>query len=153
VAVLAIVLALAGIRFIAAPIFVSTPDTVHIVVTEVQLPSANTTVIFDHQFSHQASAIYARLTAGVRYDNAHIASCPGIPNQLPYYQYRLTFFHLGITVATASNDARGCAAFTVKYPDGSVAQFSWGTSSHASFWVYLHQVVNAPEPINTYGTT
>ena len=150
VVVVAVILALAGIRFIAAPIFVSNPDNVHIVVTDVNLPSSNTTVIFDRQFSEEASPIYKHLVAGVRYDSTHAASCPSISNQLPYYQYRLTFFHLGIKVAMATSDARGCAPFAVQYPDGSTASFSWETNGHASFWIYMHKLVSVPEPINSY---
>jgi hypothetical protein len=143
-------LVVVGARLIAAPTFESAPDSVRIIVTDVQLPTVRQTVIFDHQFSHQASAIYQRLAAGVQYDNSYFASCPSASNQLPYYDYQLTFFHLGVKVATATSEARGCATFTVAYLDGSVAHFSWAANDHTSFWVYLHQTVNAPDPINTF---
>lgn len=148
--VTALILVFLGVRFLAIPNFIITADSLHIVVTEVQLPSSSQRGVFDQQFSHQASEVYTQLTSGVPYDNSHIASCPGISNQLPFFHYQLTFFHLGIKVATATSDANGCAAFAVLYPDGSIAYYSWETDSHVSFWTYLHRLVDAPLPINTY---
>lgn len=145
IAVFCILLALVGLRVLAAPAFISSPDTVHIVVTDVQPPSGNKTVIFDHQYFHQAGAIYKQLVSGGPLTIG--ASCPGYSSQEPYYHYDLTFFHLGVKVATATSDALGCQDFTVTYPDGSISYFSWVGSEHISFWVRLHQLVNAPEPI------
>jgi hypothetical protein len=145
----ATVLLLASIRFVAVPAFVGTPDTVHIVVTDIQLPSAKETAIFDHQFSRQASAVYRQLTAGTQLTSGDVQSCPSYSNALPYYRYELTFFRLGMQVATAVSDARGCADFTVSYFDGSTEEFFWMSDSHISFWIQLHQLVNAPEPVNT----
>lgn len=142
-------LVLAGMRFIAAPAFASSPDIVHIVVTDMQLPLSQETVIFDHQFSRQASAVYRQLLAGRQITSSDAQSCPSYTNQQPYYHYELTFFHMGINVATAVSDARGCADITVRYFDGSTKKFFWATDNHVSIWVELHQLVNAPEPINT----
>ncbi len=50
VAVLAIGLVLALARFVAYPAFVSAPDHVHVVVTRIQPPSGDHTIIFDEQF-------------------------------------------------------------------------------------------------------
>ena len=144
-AILSMVLVIAGLRFIAAPAFIGSPDTVHIVVTEVQPPSRNETVIFDHRFSQQARGIYAQLVSGGPLTTG--ASCPASSPQRPYYHYELTFFHLGLKVATATSDAINCLTFAVEYPAGSMAYYSWVGKNHVSFWVRLHQLVNAPEPI------
>ena len=61
VAVGAIVVVLVGVRVLAAPAIISYPDAVHIVVTEVQPSTQHQTVIFDHQFSQQATAVYSEL--------------------------------------------------------------------------------------------
>jgi hypothetical protein len=58
-----------GLRILVVPALISSPDTMHIVVTKVQPTSAQRTMIFDHQFPQQASEIYAQLTAGVSYDS------------------------------------------------------------------------------------
>ncbi|HEX8033979.1 MAG TPA: hypothetical protein VF510_09040 [Ktedonobacterales bacterium] len=144
-AILSMVPVIAGLRFIAAPAFISSPDTVHIVVTEVQPPSRSGTVIFDHRSSQRAGAIYAQLVSGGPLTNG--ASCPAFGSQQPYYHYELTFFHLGVKVATATSDAIACQTFTVEYPAGSMAYYSWVGKNHISFWARLHQLVNVPEPI------
>jgi hypothetical protein len=63
-----LVIAVSGVtvwlRFIAVPAFVSDPDTVRVVVTEVQPPSRQGTVIFDQQSSRQAGAVYQQLASG-----------------------------------------------------------------------------------------
>lgn len=144
-----IAIALASMRFIAAPAFVGAPDTVHIVVTDIQPPSSNQTVIFDHQFTHQARTIYQQLVAGGQIPSTALLMCPPMSNRQPYYHYELTFFHMGVKVATATSDAAGCANITVEYLDSSTDNYFWETSSHISFWIQLHQLVNAPEPVNT----
>lgn len=145
--ILSMVLVIAGLRFIAAPAFIGSPDTVHIVVTEAQLPSRNGTVLFDHRFSQQAETIYAQLVSGGPLTTG--ASCPAFGSHELYYHYELTFFHLGVKVATATSDAIGCQTFAVEYPAGSTAYYSWVGKNHVSFWVRLHQLVNAPEPIGS----
>ena len=149
-AVFCVVLALLGLRFLAAPAFISSPDTLHVVVTDIQLPAGNETVIFDHQYSHQAGAIYEQLVSGGPLPTG--AACPASSSQQPYYHYDLTFFHLGVEVATATSDAMGCQDFTVTYPDGSISYFSWLGRDHVCFWVRLHQSVDAPEPIGIFMT-
>ena len=146
---ISIAVTLASVRFIAAPAFVGAPDTVHIVVTDIQQPSSNRSVIFDHRFSHQASAVYQQLVAGGQVPSTAILECPSMSSRQPYYHFELTFFHMGVKVATATSDAAGCANITVKYLDGSTNTYFWETSDHISFWTQLHQLVNAPEPINT----
>lgn len=147
---LSFALAAAGVRFAAAPAFIGTPDAVHIVVTEVQPLTQSTTVIFDRQLSHQAPALYEQVVSGEPLTAG--GGCPASSGQQPYYHYVLTFSHLGVRVATATSDARGCMNIAVAYPDGSIARYSWLNNQHVSFWVRLHQLVNAPEPIGICAT-
>ena len=147
----AVVAVIAGLRLVAAPAFISAPDAVHVVVTEVQPSSRQGTVIFDQQSSDQASAIYQQLVSGGPLPTG--ASCPAIDSRGPYYHYELTFFHLGVTVATATSDAIDCQDFTVEYPGGTTQYFFWLGRSHVSFWVRLHQLVGAPIPIEICMTT
>lgn len=144
-----VILVLLGVRFAAVPAFERSPDHVHIVVTNVQPLSSGTTtmVIFDQQFSQKASAIYSQLTSGMDVTGKPL-SCPAEPTYWPYYRYTLTFSHGGITVATATDDARGCGVFSVAYLDGSTADIFWVSEHQTCFWDYLHTQVNAPEPIN-----
>jgi hypothetical protein len=154
IAVLAVVavvciLVLLGIRFVAVPAFENSPDHVHIVVTSVEpLPSGTTmTVIFDHQVAQEASAIYHRLTSGTDVTGKPM-SCPTEPRYGAYYRYVLTFSHGGTRVAIATDDARGCGAFAIAHLDGSTAFVFWTDDHERCFWDYLHELVNAPEPIN-----
>jgi hypothetical protein len=143
------ILVLLGVRFAAVPAFEQGPDHVRIVVTNVQPLSSGTTtlVIFDQQFAQKASAIYRQLTSGTDVTGKPL-SCPAEPRYSPYYRYTLTFSHGGITVATATDDARGCGVFSVEYLDGSTAYIFWASGHQTCFWDYLHEQVNAPEPIN-----
>lgn len=143
--ILSIVPVIVGLRFIAAPAFIGSPDAVHIVVTDIQPLTRSETVIFDHQFSQQATAIYEQLVSGGPLTTG--ASCPASASQQPYYHYKLMFFHRGMQVATAASDAIDCQTLAVEYPDGSMGYYSWVARDHVSFWVRLHQLVNAPEPI------
>ena len=140
-----IALLAAGIRLIAAPTFISSPDTVHIVVTEVQPSTQHQTVIFDHQFSQQATAVYSELVAGGPLTG--ISSCPAISYNRSYYRYKLTFFHWGVTTATATSDAVGCMFISVQYPLGTTEGYTWFRGNHPSFWVHLYELTNAPQPI------
>lgn len=142
---LAVTAFIAGLRFIAFPAFVSTPDTVRVVVTEVQSHSQQGTVIFDQQSSHQASVVYQQLVSGGPLTTG--SSCPASSDNQPYYHYELTFFHKGVKVATATSDAIGCQNFAVDYPVGAAQYFSWMGREHVSFWVRLHQLMGAPIPI------
>ncbi|HEU5347609.1 MAG TPA: hypothetical protein VFU63_03250 [Ktedonobacterales bacterium] len=134
-----------GLRFIAIPAFVSTPDTVRVVVTEVQPPSRQGKVIFDQQSSRQAGAVYQQLVSGGPLTTG--SSCPSYTDSQPYYHYELTFFHNGVKVATATSDAIGCQTFAVDYLGGTAQYFSWMDRAHTSFWVRLHQLMGAPIPI------
>lgn len=149
VVVVACLLVVLGVRFIALPAFENSPDHMRIVVTSVQpLPSGTTmTVIFDQQVSQEASAIYHQLTFGTDVTGKPM-SCPAEPTYGAYYRYVLTFFHGEVTVATATDDARGCGVFAIEHLDGSTAFVSWVDDHAKCFWDYLHEQVNAPEPIN-----
>lgn len=148
VAVACILVALV-VRFAAVPAFENSPDHAHIAVTNVQPQQSGTTtaVIFDQQVSQEAGAIYRQLTSGADV-TGKLMSCPAVLAYIPYYRYVLTFTRDGMKVATATNDARGCAVFTVEHLDGSTAFFSWTDEHGTCFWDDLHELVNAPEPIN-----
>ena len=141
----AIVVVLVGVRVLAAPAIISYPDAVHIVVTEVQPSTQHQTVIFDHQFSQQATAVYSELVAGGPLTG--ISSCPAISYNRSYYRYKLTFFHWGVTTATATSDAVGCMFISVQYPLGTTEGYTWFRGNHPSFWVHLYELTNAPQPI------
>ena len=147
VGVLAIAVAaiVAGLRFIALPAFISAPDKVHVVVTEVQPSSQQEEGVFDQQSSRQASAVYQQLVSGGSLTAG--GSCPTSDSRQPYYHYELTFFHMGIKVATATSDAINCQNFAIDYLVGAPQTFSWVGRAHVSFWVRLHQLMDAPIPI------
>jgi hypothetical protein len=141
-------LVLMGARFAAYPAFISGPDLVHIVVTRMLWsPTSHTTsptVIFDHQFGSVASEVYAQLVSGERIPPGAISSCPA--GALTYYHYDLTFWRAGIQTSVATSDAQGCRFIILTYLGGKDV-FSWYATNSVSFWVRLHQLVNAPEPI------
>jgi hypothetical protein len=144
------ILVLLGVRFVAVPAFENSPDHVHIVVTTVEpLRSSTTmTVIFDAQVVLQeANTIYHRLTSGTDVTGQPM-NCPSESSYQVYYRYELTFARGGIRVATATDDALGCGVFTIEHLDGSTAFVFWADDHHQCFWDYLHEVVNAPEPLN-----
>jgi hypothetical protein len=149
VVVAVVILILLGIRFIALPAFENSPDHVHIVVTRVDTqPSGTTmTVIFDQQFSQEANAIYRRLITGTDV-TGKLMSCPNEPRYLAYYRYVLTFSRSGTKVATATDDALGCGVFAIEHLDGSTAYLFWTDDHEQCFWDDLHELVNAPVPIN-----
>jgi hypothetical protein len=149
VVAMALVLVVLGIRLFAVPAFENSPDHVHVVVTSVRSLASCTplTVIFDHQVTQEASAIYQQLTAGTDVTDKAI-SCPAAPLSLAYYHYVLTFSRSGTMVATATDDALGCGEFTVERLDGSTAYLLWTGDQERCFWDYLHERVNAPEPIH-----
>lgn len=141
-------LVLAGARFAAYLAFMSAPDHVHIVVTRVQNSSqdASRTTVFDRQFGAVAQQIYAQLVAGERIPPDAVTSCPA--GAFTYYHYELTFSRAGIQTSIATSDAQGCLFITLAYLGGQDV-FSWyDNANDVSFWVRLHQLVNAPLPIN-----
>jgi len=155
IVVLACALAITG-GYVAVRAFIGSPDAVHIVVTQVQPPptppgthplagSLKITTVFDQRFSRQASPIYQQMVSGF-HGTTGGGSCPISANGQSYYHYVLTFFHLGIHVATATSDGIGCEDIIVVYPGGSSTTFSWVSVDHASFGVRLHQLTSAPEP-------
>lgn len=150
VVVCAVALLLTGARFAAYPAFISAPDHVHIVVTRVQISpkETNRATVFDRQFGAVAQQIYAQLVAGERIPPGTISSCPAIPSAAAYYHYELTFSRAGIQTSIATSDAQGCLFITLAYLGGQDV-FSWyDNANDVSFWVRLHQLVNAPLPIN-----
>lgn len=152
VAVIAIGLVLAGARFVAYPAFVSAPDHVHVVVTRIQspLPSGDHTIIFDEQFGGVARQVYAQLVSAARIPPNALLSCPNIP-LAPYYHYDLTFSHMGTQTGIASSDAHGCQIIELDPLGGALGggreYFWWLAPDGTSFWVTLHQLLNAPLPI------
>jgi hypothetical protein len=146
----AVVLLLTGARFVAYPAFISAPDHVHIVVTHLDTSltthTTSRTIVFDRQFGGKAaSAIYAQLVSGERIPPGAITSCPAAG--FNYYHYDLTFSRAGIQTSVATSDAQGCLFITLAYL-GDRQVFSWHAANGVSFWVRLHQLVNAPLPIN-----
>jgi hypothetical protein len=135
---------LGSVRYIVYPAFIGSPDNVHIIVTRIQ--SSARTVIFNQTFSSQASIIYKQLVGGVPISSRTPPSCPAASDQWPYYHYELDFSKMGIRTSTAMSDAQGCQTIALVYLDGSIDHFSWVASDGTSFWVKLHQMVNAPEP-------
>jgi len=147
----------AGAILIAFPAFVQTPDSVQIVVTRVQPPPAppeggppppgpiETTIIFDAWFTRQATPLYQQMVSGGAFPPGVGASCPNPGNGIPYYHYALTFYHLGMQVATAINDALACEIFAVEYPGGNIQHYP-SLYEKYSFWVQLHRLTGAPEP-------
>lgn len=143
--VCALVVVPLGIRFLVYPIFIGHPDSVHIVVNVASTyPDQQPTIIFDHWFSQQSTDVYTALVAGGALTG--VASCPAISNNRPYYHYELTFSRWGMTTATAISDAVGCMYFGVQYPLGVTEGYSWFRDNGPSFWMQLHQLVNAPVP-------
>ena len=144
--VLIAIVIIAGLRFIVAPAFVSSPDTVHVVVASFHPPATQGMVIFDQQSARQASAVYQQLVSGGPLTVGE--ACPAYSElTTPYYRYTLRFFHLGMQVAVATSDARGCQNFVVNYPGGVTQVYSWTNQQHVSFWVRLHQLMRAPIPV------
>jgi hypothetical protein len=146
VAVIAVGLVLVGMRFVAIPAFVSAPDHVHVVVTRIQPPSGDHTIIFDQQFDGVARQVYAQLVAGVPIPPNTPVSCPPIP-LAPYYHYDLTFSRLGVQTGIASSDAHGCQIIELDPLGGGREYFFSQAPDGTSFWVTLHQLLNAPLPI------
>ena len=145
-AVAIVILILVGVRVLVAPAIIAHPDSVHIVITEnVDAPTPNKTLIFDHQFSQQATTIYMQMVLSGALQGP--ASCPSHAARDPYYEYVLTFSHWGVTTATATSDAIACMYLLVEYPLGSYAVYPWQDSGGISFWAWLHHAVNAPLPI------
>lgn len=141
-----------GLRFIAAPAFVNSPDTVHVVVTSFQPPAPQGMVIFDQQSAHQASAVYQQLVSGGSL--TMLQSCPAYSElTTAYYHCSLTFFRLGVQVARAASDARGCQAYASAYVGGLTQYYFGAGQNHVSFWVHLHQMMGAPIPIGWCQTT
>ncbi len=152
VAVLATGLALAlGLaRFVAYPAFVGAPDHVHVVVTRIQPPSFDRTIIFDQQFDGVARQVYAQLRAGVPIPRNAKINCPS-SGLAPYYHYDLTFSRAGVQTGTARSDVEGCRIITLDPLGGALVggrkYFWWFTPDRTSFWVILNQLLNAPLPI------
>ncbi|HEX5546765.1 MAG TPA: hypothetical protein VFX24_05095 [Ktedonobacterales bacterium] len=147
VVVSALVVVPLGVRFLIAPIFIDHPDSLHIVVTqERDYPTLQKSVIFDHQFSAQATPVYSELVAGKRLDSNDVYSCP-IVNQQIWYHYELTFSRWGVMTATATSDARDCGFISVKYPLGVTEGYSWYRGeNNPTFWASLYELTNAPQP-------
>lgn len=143
-AILAVILVLAGIRFVVAPAIIANPDAVHIVVTRIEPSTQDKAVIFDHRFSQRATPVYAELVAGGPLTG--MWSCPAIVNSQPYYHYDLTFVRWGITTATARSDTVGCMFISVQYPLGTTEGYSWYRGNNPSFWVRLYELTGAPQP-------
>ncbi len=152
VAVLAIglVLGLALARFVAYPAFISAPDHVHVVVTRIQSPSGDHTIIFDQQFDGVARQVYAQLVSGVRIPPNAKINCPR-SGLAPYYHYDLTFSRMGTQTGFASSDAHGCQIVKLDPLGGTLVggreYFLWRAPDRTSFWVTLNQLLNAPLPI------
>ncbi len=150
VAVLAIGLVLVGVRFVAYPAFVSAPDHVHVVVTRIQSPSGDHTIIFDEQFDGVARQVYAQLVSGVRIPPNVPQPCPA-GSLGPYYHYDLTFSRMGTQTGIATSDAEGCQIIKLDPLGGALVggreYFSWFAPDRTSFWVTLNQLLNAPLPI------
>ena len=144
----AVILALVGLRFLVAPLIIGHPDSVHIVVTEeVRNPDLHTTLVFDRQFSQQATAVYSELVAGGPIQDRGVWYCPFASADGPWYHYELTFYRWGMTTATATDDAQGCMFFGVQYPFGATEGYSWYRGDSPSFWVRLYELTGAPQPI------
>jgi hypothetical protein len=148
--VFALAAIIAGVRFIAAPAFVSAPDHVHVVVTRIQPPSGDHTTIFDQQFDGVAHQVYAQLVSGASIPANAPVSCPNIPIA-PYYHYDLTFSRMGTQTGFASSDAHGCQIIQLDPLGGPLGggreYFSWHAPDGTSFWETLNQLLNAPLPI------
>ena len=148
----------AGVYFIAIPAFVQAPDAVHIVVMRVQLPPQppqggppppgpiKTTIIFNERFTSHATPLYQQMVSGGAYTPGIGSSCPTSATGKPYYHYALTFYHLGMQVAAATSDAIDCQDIAVVYPGGSTQLYPSLYDGH-SFWIQLHRLTGAPEPI------
>jgi hypothetical protein len=146
-ALLALVILLAGARFVAYPTFVDAPDQLHIVVTRIQPPAGGQQVIFDRQVGAVARQVDAQLIAGTRIPADTPMSCPNVGLE-PYYHYQLTFSHAGIQTSVAKSDAHGCELIELDAVGSSPAFFTWLAPDGTSFWQVLNQLVNAPLPIN-----
>ena len=146
IVVSAIVVVAAGVRFLVIPLFISHPDSVHIVVSVVTAHrSQQPSTIFDQTFTQQATDVYSELVADSPIAGTY--SCPMIGENRPYYHYELTFTRWGITTATATSDAVGCMFFAVQYPFGATEGYSWYPGGgHPTFWVRLYELTNAPQP-------
>jgi hypothetical protein len=146
IVVSAIVVVAAGVRFLVIPLFISHPDSVHIVVSVVTAHrSQQPSTIFDQTFTQQATDVYSELVADSPIAGTY--SCPMIGENRPYYHYELTFTRWGITTATATSDAVGCMFFAVQYPFGAIEGYSWYRGEgHPTFWVRLYELTNAPQP-------
>lgn len=146
IVVSAFVVVAACVRFLAIPLLISHPDSVHIVVSVVtEHRSQQSSTIFDQTFSQQATDVYSELVADSPITGTY--SCPMIGESRPYYHYELTFTRWGITTATATSDAVGCMFFAVQYPLGATDGYSWYRGEgHPTFWVRLYELTNAPQP-------
>jgi hypothetical protein len=132
---------------VASSAFVDAPDELHIVVTRIHLPDFGQQVIFDRHVGAVARQVYAQLIAGERIPADAPMSCP-LVGPAPYYHYQLTFSHAGIHTSMASSDARGCEVIELDEVGSGPAYFTWLAPDGTSFWQVLHQLVNAPLPIN-----
>ncbi|HKT37162.1 MAG TPA: hypothetical protein VJR48_02255 [Ktedonobacterales bacterium] len=146
IVVSAFVVVAACVRFLAIPLLISHPDSVHIVVSVVtEHRSQQSSTIFDQTFSQQATDVYSELVADSPITGTY--SCPMIGENRPHYHYELTFTRWGITTATATSDAVGCMFFAVQYPLGATDGYSWYRGEgHPTFWVRLYELTNAPQP-------
>ncbi|HEY1389144.1 MAG TPA: hypothetical protein VGF38_11420 [Ktedonobacterales bacterium] len=146
IAVSALVIVPLGVRFLAYPIFIGHPDSVHIVVSVVtDHRSHQPSIIFDQMFSQQATDVYSELVAGGPDTGTY--SCPMIGENRPYYHYELTFSRWSVTTATARSDAVGCMFFSVRYPLGATEGYSWYRGEgQPTFWVRLYELTNTPQP-------
>ncbi|MEO7003313.1 MAG: hypothetical protein ABI068_15980 [Ktedonobacterales bacterium] len=138
-----------AIGFVAYPAFLAAPDRVQVVVTSGLTPTTQQ-VIFDQTFTTAiAPQVYAQLISGNRIPPNTVESCPTPRAHSLYYQYTLTFSHMGIQTGVASGDAVECMMIQLTYPVGAPAYFSYyDTQNRSSFWVELHHLTNAPEPVN-----
>jgi hypothetical protein len=152
VALLAPAILLVRARLVASSAFVDAPDELHIVVTRIQPPGGSPQVIFDRQAGAVARQVYAQLVAGTRIPPDAPMSCPNY-GILPYYHYQLTFSHAGIHTSVARSDARGCEVIELDEVGSGPAYFTWLAPDGTSFWQVLHQLVNAPLPINAISGT
>lgn len=142
---------LGGAGWAAYAALVAAPDHVHVVVTNVESDAGRQQVIFDHPFTTVAPQVYTDLIEGARYPRDATFSCPYF--EPTYYHYSLTFTHLGVTTATAEEDATGCAFFGVTYALGAATIYSWyDPTDGSSFWAKLNRLTGAPTPI-TAGLT
>ncbi|HEX9412471.1 MAG TPA: hypothetical protein VF916_03130 [Ktedonobacterales bacterium] len=147
VALLALVILLVRAHSVASSVFLDPPDQLHIVVTRIQSPAGSPQVIFDRQAGAVARQVYAQLVAGTRIPADAPMSCP-LVGPAPYYHYQLTFTHAGMRTSVAISDARGCELIELDAVGSSPAFFTWLAPDGTSFWQVLHQLVNAPLPIN-----